>query len=621
MKSIIVLIFLGSAIFFGLNFIPDNKAKAAESQARSLFQKQVDGEDNIINAVRLDGMWNLIEKFSTLTRVSSDPDELKAIAYLCGKLKELGIPYKAHEVSLFLSIPRSAELVVDGRPYTAKAPSHSGPTGPEGVTAPGIVLKASEEGFKITKEFLSSVAGKIIIVEWPSVSELFVAQVMQTEAKGVVFIQPGERIHNDIVTTVWGSPERLSMNRIPDIPVICVNSKTGEELIAKSRTPEKLVLNLRTKMDAGWKKTLLVETQIPGAVWPKEFVLLHGHIDSWDVGVGDNATGNAAMFEIARIFWQNRDRLKRSVRIAWWPGHSTGRYAGSTWYVDNNALDLVDNCVAQLNCDSPGCRWATSLETVTSYAELGEFSCQAIKDLSLQVARPVRPPRAGDYAFYNLGISGTMMLSSQIPDAVRKEKGLYYVGGCGGNIEWHTEADTLEIADRDLLMRDTKLYALLVFRLANLAVHPLDYQRTALEIADFARKYQKEAGTRMDFQGVIQEAESLAGKLSDLNKALESAVDGLAIGQLEKINRIVRRIGRELVEVDYSETGRFHQDPAQPLLPLPDLSFSREISEIDPNSALMGFTLVSLRRGMNRVLYRLRSAEELATQALELLKK
>ena len=32
-----------------------------------------------------------------------------------------------------------------------------------------------------------------------------------------------------------------------------------------------------------------------------------------------------------------------SQKIAWWPGHSTGRYAGSTWFADAFALDLDDD--------------------------------------------------------------------------------------------------------------------------------------------------------------------------------------------------------------------------------------------------------------------------------------
>ena len=40
-----------------------------------------------------------------------------------------------------------------------------------------------------------------------------------------------------------------------------------------------------------------------------------------------------------------------------------------------------------------------------------------------------------------------------MPTALREEKGYYAVGGCGGNIAWHTENDTLEIADKDNLLR------------------------------------------------------------------------------------------------------------------------------------------------------------------------
>ncbi len=41
-----------------------------------------------------------------------------------------------------------------------------------------------------------------------------------------------------------------------------------------------------------------------------------------------------------------------------------------------------------------------------------------------------------------------------MPDALREEKNYYDVSGCGANIAWHTENDTLEIADRDILLTD-----------------------------------------------------------------------------------------------------------------------------------------------------------------------
>ena len=55
------------------------------------------------------------------------------------------------------------------------------------------------------------------------------------------------------------------------------------------------------------------------------------------------------------------------------------------------------------------------------------------------------PSRAGDISFNNLGLSTLFMLSSNVPSDVREQRGLYAVGGCGGNIEWHTEADELDV--------------------------------------------------------------------------------------------------------------------------------------------------------------------------------
>ncbi len=34
-----------------------------------------------------------------------------------------------------------------------------------------------------------------------------------------------------------------------------------------------------------------------------EFVLLLGHLDGWHFGVGDYATGDATMLEVARVLW------------------------------------------------------------------------------------------------------------------------------------------------------------------------------------------------------------------------------------------------------------------------------------------------------------------------------
>ncbi len=82
-----------------------------------------------------------------------------------------------------------------------------------------------------------------------------------------------------------------------------------------------------------------------------------------------------------------REANWRSVRIAWWSGHSHGRYAGSTWYADTFGLDLIEHCVAQVNCDSPGCRWATEYRDVSWTPELGAFTQAVIRDVTGLPAR------------------------------------------------------------------------------------------------------------------------------------------------------------------------------------------------------------------------------------------
>jgi len=325
------------------------------------------------------------------------------------------------------------------------------------------------------------------------------------------------------------------------------------------------------------------------------------------------------MLEMARIFWANRSSLSRTVRIAWWPGHSTGRYAGSTWYADHFARDLLENCVAHVNCDSPGCRGALSFSRVTSQVELDEFTKKAVLDATGEKATIERPGRAGDYSFYNLGLPSTMMLSSTLPDSVRKEQGLYEVGGCGGNNEWHTEDDTLALADREILVRDTKLYALIVWRLANLPINPTDFAATTNEILAFAKSYQEKCAGKCEFGPVFAEAEGLAGELSALYGSLAGRVDKLGAGKLEALNSVLRRVGRLLVEIDYSHTGRFRQDPAQPMMPLPDLAWAEDLAQLEPGSSLFDFTMHSLTRGLNRVLVSLSEARRLVSEANRIL--
>jgi N-acetylated-alpha-linked acidic dipeptidase len=309
-----------------------------------------------------------------------------------------------------------------------------------------------------------------------------------------------------------------------------------------------------------------------------------------------------------------RDGLTRSVRIAWWSGHSHGRYAGSTWYADTFAIDLAENCVSQINCDSPGCRWATVFTDVMWTEETAPLAAQVIRDVAGEEPVWARPLRAGDYSFSNIGISSSFMLSSTMTSELRREMGYYPVGGCGGNIAWHTEDDTLEIADKENLLRDIRLYATAVYRAASLPLLPFDFRLTLDSFEQTLAGYQEQAGSAFDFSPATAEIARLRGALDELDERM-IALHGRAATDRDVLaaSETQRALARLLLPVNYAREGRFYQDPAENVPPLPDLAVARRLGRAEAGSHEFHTARISLQRGLNRLVWALRRANDLVT--------
>ena len=573
-------------------------------------------EKSILADVSLAAPWDLVEAFSTMPRWLPR-DVNKGADAIARRLKKLGVPVEVFKPSIYLSVPLSASVKVGARTYRAKPPSMT-VSAPEGISGELIYLDADEEKFRsytrdpreIFKDggagALAGVRGRIALLRGfanPGSCSL----LEEWGAKAVIAINPGVDIHWGTCTTVWGSPDLDDLPRKPKIAVVAVSHPDGEALIKAAKAGKSA--RVSTEMMEGWYPQKVPVAVIPGAVEPERFVLLHGHYDSWDVGVGDNATGDAAMLEIARVLWKNRAKLRRSVRIAWWPGHSTGRYAGSTWFADHFAQDLDEACVAQINCDSPGCRWATSYHQTTAMAETHAHVSAVIGEITGQTPKFKRPNQAGDYSFNNIGISSYFMLSSTMPDDLRAEKNYYAVSGCGGNIAWHTENDTLEIADPEILRTDINIYLLSVLRHANAAFLPVDWRAAAREFNEAIEGYQKMAGGDFDLSPSRHALKALTGRLD----ALYARTAGGGINQAPA-NEALMRLARVLVPVNFTNEPRFRHDPAYACPPLPALAHAREFTSAD--AARKGFVRAQMVRGQNRFVAAMRAAGRIVDAAL-----
>lgn len=578
-------------------------------------------ERDLLGDISLDAPWEAVERFSTLIRTSGSAEEREAVQYLMDRLSEWGVPHALYEPVCFVSMPLGASLRVDepgGTSFRAKTTAMSVSTGGaelsgELVYAPPANSDGQVDDWSVGLNLRGlDVRGKVVIADGMSAP----ARVLDAQRAGAlagIFINPGEYIHESICTSIWGTPDLDHADRQPAIPVLGVNQREGQALIDIARRGGRVAFS--TSVETGWKPIPVLVAEIPGATVPDEFALLHGHIDSWHVGVGDNAVGDATMLELARVFWKHRERLARSLRIAWWSGHSHGRYAGSTWYADTFAIELAQGCVAQVNCDSPGCRWADTFNELTCMSEAESFVDSVIRETTGITPQTERPLRAGDYSFNQIGISSFFMLSSTMSQEARDEKGFYPVGGCGANIAWHSEDDTLEIADRDNLLRDMRVYGASLLRVLTAPALPFDWRAVTSEFRRTLDRYQEAAGAAFSFYPAFVALDELEGALDRFYAA--APADDPSSERTRAFNAAQRELARLLIPVNFQRAAAFHHDSTYEPAPLPDLEPARRVPAATNDEHQLGIIKAHLLRGRNRLVWALHQSQEAVERALQ----
>ncbi len=601
---------------------PSVPANASHMSQPTTDRDALDGlERRLHDEVSLDEPWELLEEFAELNRVSGSADEAAAADYVSDRLDANGVAYERHEPELYISQPHGATietLTKEFEPGPVKTVSFSASTtvsGPvEYVGSAGGDLLADDDDPREPYHDVGDLSGKIALTKAGSLSIRAVSKLSEKGAIGVIAIHKHDREpHNGIATPIWGGAPRYDeREKIPDVPIANVNEPDGETLMEWAESDEGLELELSTDLTTDWMECPVVVAEIEGEADPQndDFLLLHGHYDSWYVGITDNATGDAGLLEAARVFDQHSEDLQRNLRVAWWPGHSTGRYAGSTWYADQFAGELAEHCVAQVNMDSPGAKDATEYTDMTCWTpEAHELVGDAIDDVTGAPYEEHFPFRAGDYSFDNLGITGFFMLSSNIPAEIREERGYHGVGGCGGNSDaWHVSTDTLDKAGKDELLRDIRLYVVSVARVLNADVLPFDHARNSAKLREAVERYDDAAGDRFDFSPTLDRLDTLEDEIASFQRAARDGEIDAATA-----NDAITSLSRVLTRLYLVERGQFEQDPATSREPFPRFSVARKFEIVDGDEAK--FVETQLKREQNTVVGELKRARSIVADA------
>lgn len=564
-----------------------------------------------------------LEVFSRLFRDSGTEDERRAAEYIAERMREYGVATEILEFDGYISWPREGTLTVfDDKGGAQQIPvrtrSFGASTPPEGIEAELVFIPFNKPA---NGEMIFShravagdytgrdVRGKIVLTADGGPDGVRRAQ--ERGALAHIHIWPSDEpvIHEMIATSIWGTPTRDSAPRIPRIPALGVTHADGERLREMCEAGTVRV-RITSDVHTAWMRLPLVVADIPGSE-PNTFLLVGAHIDSWYEGITDNATGDAALIEMARVLSKYREHLRHGVRFAWWPGHSTGRYAGSTWYADTHFMELRKYCLGYLNIDSPGVRETEIWDCRYNCGEIEHLTRAAVKELTGQDPNVRRPLKAGDQSFLGVGLPSLgafRMLPIDHPD--RKA-----VGGCGGGWWWHSPEDTLDKADPEILADDTRLYVTMTARMCVPALHPYDFVPVANDFINHLRDFQDVGGAHLDLTPAQQQADLFREAALRLReKAARVAAEG---SDPTHLNAGMRALSRILNPALFTIAGAYEFDPALQLPVLPGLAPVQELATLDPESDDYRFLRTQLLRQRNRIEDALMQATALANSLAE----
>ncbi|MGQ9680006.1 MAG: M28 family peptidase [Candidatus Bathyarchaeia archaeon] len=531
------------------------------SKADESLLKDLEGE---ISKEELSENWKSLMELTPSP--SGSPQEEKVIQYIKQKLEEYGLEPEILRYDAYISEPRYARLtVLSPEKFEVQVTPYRqvGTTTPEGIEGEVTYIDPEHIG-------KAECRGKIVLAEqetsgdWMGLQGALLLKLQEMGVKGLIVIEQDRFMptvmHQRADFSVSGNPTPDNIHLVQRIPAIVhISNKDGERLRSLARKGDMRV-HLISIVETGWKKLPLLVTEVKGAREPDKFLLVNGHVDTppFSPGAVDNASGDVAMLELARILNRHRESLRRSIRFAFWTGHEVGRYAGSTWYNDAYWHDLRYNCVGFLNIDSPGTEGATTYRAAP-IGEVSELAALSIKEATgINVESFRWPTRAGDHSFWGTGIPHASVVSA-------RPKELYdpFVNYSGGGWWWHTPFETLDHGDVNILAADVRVNLNYIFRVVNCPVLPYNFVPYAEEILRILKNLQDKAGNvspYFNINPVIERATEFKNLAEELNNYTSGIMgEGASENVISELNKCIMWVSRYINQVAHSDAEKTEQ--------------------------------------------------------------
>jgi hypothetical protein len=211
-------------------------------------------------------------------------------------------------------------------------------TGTGGITAGLIEVKSFEELAQRRQE----VAGKIVFFNRPMDPRVIDTFSSYGQAAAQRSLGPSEAakygaigvVVRSLTTLIDDVPHTGSTNyqlNIPKIPAVAISTRDAELLSERLRLEPSLEFYFETHSQMLEDKlSFNVIGEITGSEFPDQYIVVGGHLDSWDLGQGahDDGAGCVQSIEVLRIFKELGIKPRHTLRAVMFMNEENGLRGG-----------------------------------------------------------------------------------------------------------------------------------------------------------------------------------------------------------------------------------------------------------------------------------------------------
>lgn len=330
-------------------------ANDKQYSAAVFSEKEMQTAAWVRDAARTDNLsYKILESLTTEVgpRMAGSPGDARAVAWAESKFKELGFDKVWKEPVSFPSWKRGvekAEIIAPfPQPLLITALGNSVATPVEGLTADLVEFATLKD---LVAAPVEKVRGKIVFInhKMQSANEYGLvvpgrsggaSEAARKGAVAIVIRSVGTDSHRFPHTGVMRYEDGIAQ-----IPAAAMSNSDADMVarMIKRGKPVSLKLDISAAA-AGTYTSYNVIGEITGSELPNEYVLVGGHLDSWDLGTGaiDDGAGCAISMAAAEFIKRNGLKPKRSIRVVLFANEEQGLFGGKAY------LAAHQNQIAQI---------------------------------------------------------------------------------------------------------------------------------------------------------------------------------------------------------------------------------------------------------------------------------